>query len=566
MFKIWTRRHLLIEDIPNSVKQEGLLAFINNMQKVEQLEYIYESFMGQKIFLHAAVVLFQDNVNVNLFPDDTKLIYKEKKLRTYHDLEERINHQAFLYGIDSKTTEDDIRNMYRKFRVTTIKIYPFEKQFHSYAMLYFKKARDRDACMIYANHFHNWNLYFFPNENQVLKLNSLTTDIEVTKDDPKVTFKFDRFELHANLKRFSSIAKNVLESSSINDFPGDHDMFLKYIDGNEIIVSPNQIPFLKSIGNYFKINQLSELRLTPFINFDNIIYFLNICQSKKELGEIINFIGSEYARLTHNGRIRNIPAAYLTELIEKLPAPGLTEKHIFKLYMQNTRENDNPTPLLKKIDFDSLKVSEVSKIVMDKRVSINDFHDQIVSLTNKKVDIQQFLTVQYDPERPLNGVFSFIFERDGANNFKNAVQAEASSTIKTEPTNNTGDVYCIIDPKSGNYFSSKTVPQQWVKFTFAHEELQLSHYSIQRADMSSPFIKSWDLSGTKDGINWVVLDSVSNSTALSKPSSIITRPIPKSDFYKSFKIDHTGTNSRGYDTLILQKVEFFGALREQEQD
>lgn len=562
MYKNWSRRHLLIEDIPTNVNKNDLQAFIDNMQKVEQIEYIYESFMGNKIFLHAAIVLFQENVNTSLFPDDTKLIYKEKKLRTYLDLEERINFQAFLYGIDSKTTEEDIRNQYRRFRVNTIKLYTVEKQFQSYALLMFKKARDRDACMIHANHYHNWCLYFFPVEDRIFSIKANTASIPAAKEDKQVTFKFDRFEYHSNFNRFSSIAANVADVTVINDYPGDHDMFLKYIDGNEIFVSPNQVSYLKSIGKKFGIVQLSEIDITRFIDFDNIIYFLNLC-TENDLDNFIKFIDASYPRLTHNGRFRNIPAKYLTTIIQKLPAPGLTQQHILKLYFQNVKQDDDPTPLLKMINFEDLKVNEVTKIVMDPRVKINDFHNEIVALTKKKVDIQQFLTIPFDPERPLNGVFTFIYERDGANNAKNTILAEACSTHRDQH-HETGDVYSIIDPKCGKYFTSKTMQNQWVKFTFAHEELQLSHYTIQRADLGAAFPKSWDLSGTKDGINWVVLDSVTNSTALSKPNSFISRPIAKSDFYKAFKLDQTGLNSKGYENLVLGKIELFGGLREQE--
>ena len=205
-------------------------------------------------------------------------------------------------------------------------------------------------------------------------------------------------------------------------------------------------------------------------------------------------------------------------------------------------------------------LSDVKHIVADPQIHINRFKDAILELTNKKIEIQPYLTINFDSTDPLNGIFTYISNRDHEK-FHTNVVVEASSTYQAKPMS------IIEKSKTANFFSTKTMADQWIKFTFSIDEVQLTGYVIQTHNLKlRPYIKNWTFSGSKDGINWVILDSVVESNALSQPNSHIMRKVDTKEFYRAFKLDHTGTNSLGYDNIILSHVELFGAIRDYDPD
>ena len=552
MEKEWNRRNLLIENVQENAKPADIASFFNKFQKVYSVDFVTQKFNNFDFFLRQAIITFDDNVKNDVIKDGEKFEFMGNEIQVFLDLEERENFEFFIYGIRNDDEIQEITNELRKFRVSKIDFNLTKGK--TFARALFGRARDRDAAMIKAKRPGTSAFYFFPSKTKLFESQILKRNQKEIKYDYQAQINGTQVMLSARLLSNIMEVPEKLELS----FNGDEQILIDFLRGKSIIYDVNSCVSLMTCGRMLEINELSDLSVSDFLNFDNVVYLANkIRLESSEKVHIVNFIAPSFRRLSHNGRLRNIPAEITASIIKK--TSGFTDEQILKLVYQNTIEGDNKTCLVKLIDFEKLSIADVKKIVADPRIQIDFFKNEIIELTRKKIDIQMFLTLKYDPKTPLAGVFSYIFDRDRVN-FRKAVQVEASST-------NSGDAYNIIEAKSREIFVTKTMASQFIKFTLIKDEVQLTNYVIQtHNDSSRPYIKNWDLSGSKDGINWVTLDSVTNNSSLSKPSSIFMRKVQTNEFYRAFKLSHTGPNSLGYDNIAIAHLELYGSIRNYEPD
>ena len=557
----WTHNFLLVENIADDVSEKDLREFFDKYQPTEKVIFITDSFIQENYFIHQAIIQFKQRILSNQLVDRSFIDYKDTQFQIFFDLEERINFEFFIYGLDKNTSVKTLYNIYTPFRVEKIDLFPSKEGKSLCARVLFSRARDRDAAMMRAEHISYCGYYFFPDkihtmEYQSQKLKSLKFEDE---SDPTTKIIYGEREFKVNTKRITAVSYAQIPEEIKLDACGDISILISYLNGSKITLNQNNIWFIKQMGMYLQNDELSKLETSQFLNLDNVIFMANQDQRKSEYRSFIDLVAPSYKVLTHNGRFRYFPSDLSAEIIKSIPSPGLTQKQILKILLQNTDPSDDKTPLVQLLNFAELSINDVKFIIQDPKIKIDQFKDAILSLTRKKIDIQQYLTIQYDSASPLSGIFAYLSKRDKAAFHKN-VQTEASSTLR-------GPVIDIIQGKVANYFATKSMPCQWIKFTLVKDEIQLTNYVIQtHSDKTRPYIKNWDLSGSKDGINWVTIDSVTNCPALAKPSSIIMRPVKCNEFYRAFKLDHTGTNSLGYDNIALSHIELYGSIRNYEPD
>ena len=165
----------------------------------------------------------------------------------------------------------------------------------------------------------------------------------------------------------------------------------------------------------------------------------------------------------------------------------------------------------------------------------------------------------YRNGKPFNGIVEFL-TREG--------QGNPHDTGKMQVTASSTGVRClskpeeVLAPRVDGEWSSNNEAGSWITFKFCAYAVELHNYSIQTfsGKTGTTHLKSWKLEASNDGYSWTTLDNVPETPALNGPDFVVTRPVPKSGFYKIFRITMTGPNHFGTNCLTIKRVEFCGQL------
>lgn len=107
---------------------------------------------------------------------------------------------------------------------------------------------------------------------------------------------------------------------------------------------------------------------------------------------------------------------------------------------------------------------------------------------------------------------------------------------------------------------------QYIQLDFKKRKVALTQYSLRTGPfpLNINHLKSWTLSASNDGTNFVDLDVQKDSKALNKYlSEFISEKInlPDKDGYRYYRITQTGKNWSGKLRFGLNHIEFFGTVK-----
>jgi hypothetical protein len=170
-------------------------------------------------------------------------------------------------------------------------------------------------------------------------------------------------------------------------------------------------------------------------------------------------------------------------------------------------------------------------------------------------------TFQFTPEEgaPLIGVIGFLTEKYGGNPARDRLITAITSDLSCEAP---ASVIADLENKE-NRFVSVPTSKGWVGYDLRPSELTPSHYALQSHKI--PYLQSWAFEGSIDGKDWFILDSHTNSSALTEDFKIATFPVASPRVCTRVRIRQTGP-SYSFGTIsttffTLAALELFGTFK-----
>ena len=122
------------------------------------------------------------------------------------------------------------------------------------------------------------------------------------------------------------------------------------------------------------------------------------------------------------------------------------------------------------------------------------------------------------------------------------------------------DIRKVISFDWKKCWTSENVPNSYIQFDFAPQQVALTHYSIKTYQCGKGYshLKSWVLEGCNPGGVWTELDRREDNQDLNGKSKIATFSVSNNNEYQVVRIRQIAQNHYGDNYLILTNVEFFG--------
>ena len=149
-------------------------------------------------------------------------------------------------------------------------------------------------------------------------------------------------------------------------------------------------------------------------------------------------------------------------------------------------------------------------------------------------------------------MFPYYYNKnDNIGYLRYLVSTNRSSEIKITSTANEADDHppslIITNPITDRWASkSSTNFGQYVQIELLSSPLFLTHYSYFSVPWEGVYNMNWNFSVSKDGINWIVVDSHVDDDVL-KSNKEEKFKINKPDYYRYFRLTNTGKNY--YETV-----------------
>lgn len=253
---------------------------------------------------------------------------------------------------------------------------------------------------------------------------------------------------------------------------------------------------------------------------------------------------------------------------------------INELFANENDENGEKIAFYEQIDLNELseeKLNEfISNIKADEMTNslwknISDFictKNKLKTKDNEKHLIKDVTKIDFDynENNRFKGIISFI----GNGNPKNLVD---EGVIDITNSKLWGDNKRYLPKNVVNYeddnlwFDSANKPNSWLCINFKEKKIKPSYYSIKSNNgggKNNAHLKNWVIEGSKDNVNWVILDERKNEESLNDRTASNTFKIQHNfendEFYQYIKIRQTGLNTSNGNQLYFGSIEFFGSL------
>ena len=126
------------------------------------------------------------------------------------------------------------------------------------------------------------------------------------------------------------------------------------------------------------------------------------------------------------------------------------------------------------------------------------------------------------------------------------------------------DPKIILKNSKYDYWYSKDEPYQWIQFEFLGCCINLKEYQITtyKAFFDGGHLQSWALTGSEDGINWIIIDEHYRDSSLNGENKSFKWKVVESPPIRFIKLTQTGRNTfrKFRNNLIIKNIEFFGKI------
>lgn len=168
-------------------------------------------------------------------------------------------------------------------------------------------------------------------------------------------------------------------------------------------------------------------------------------------------------------------------------------------------------------------------------------------------------TLTYASDGDKNGVCYWIGTNYGTQAWTNPHTAGRITCSIINPYDANRPPEQLVDRQPSDSPATSDVPNSRMRIDLGSDKfLRCSKYSLQGANRTELHLRSWKFKGSKDGVNWDVLDTQNNNTAINQ-NSWFTQAIATTTYYRYFEIEQTNVSSSGaLNIMTLGEFEFYG--------
>jgi hypothetical protein len=341
----------------------------------------------------------------------------------------------------------------------------------------------------------------------------------------------------------------------LGDVAGDFQAVIDYFDGLEVVIDEMNVTLFALVGRLFGIPLLKNLSAVKFVNYNNAVVLADRIGAQADAETCRAY--SEFASdLIASGRVGLLPCP----LILAMSADSLAIRENLARYCVQSGSIEK-TSVAQKVPFAKASLMDFRAMLADDRLNLTSLGNGFLFAFTKTAHPPPYVEIAFEAWHPLNGVFSYLRGLcDGNPHLARLVNIEASST-------QIGNAWGIIDYGTDDYFSTKDLPNQWIKIEFRRHRIALTDYVyLTHAVSGNGHSASWLLQGTTDGMHWVDIHAVRNSNHFRALGQQYHAGFPPTDFFAGIRITQTGTNTMNYHNFRVAKLELFGRLRDVEEN
>lgn len=166
------------------------------------------------------------------------------------------------------------------------------------------------------------------------------------------------------------------------------------------------------------------------------------------------------------------------------------------------------------------------------------------------------IDLNFSSDGDTNGLFYYLGTSKGAAAWSNP--SVNNSIIVRASYTESGNPISLVDRANSEWFSNN-IANSWVGFQIQTGKFKCNYYSIKtRANNPDYYPRNWILQASNDGINWTILDTQIDNTALDSISQWLSLPVISTTSYSYFQLLQNGLDSSNSNYLCLGEVEIYG--------
>lgn len=331
----------------------------------------------------------------------------------------------------------------------------------------------------------------------------------------------------------------------------------------------------ENLSLYIQNKQLLALPIHSIFRILN-----NSLNNINDLNELMNFLfecldkyGRSASILFSNIDFKNLQMDCLTVLLSKYLdifdfhfINPICMKSLYELQNEQIKKEK----LIKIEQIKTMKalydeINELKKNQRELLEMIKNQQENFIQLLNKateKKEINQ--DFKYDPNCQLKGIIYHLTNECGGNVHDEGIVSVYSSSANNIYIPKNAVEFLIND--SINYFHSNNENGAWIQYNFKKMSVKPTHYEIKTSLNSVYFPRSWVIEALNNCSGcWKVLDSRNNVKHINAPNSVyvfeISEKLDEDEYYRFIRFRVTGTNSSGYNYLVLKTLEYYGSIK-----
>lgn len=366
---------------------------------------------------------------------------------------------------------------------------------------------------------------------------------------------------------------------------GHFSYILNLLSFDQVDIPENEIPFILEV-----INILENESITLFsqgqhakLSIDNILSLIENHEKynkffAKSLSEEINFASSNFNELfqTKKEEFSKLSISTINDIISNPNLQLETEDQLLTFINDLYYKDSNYFCLYEKVLFCNVSSESIQKFI-----EIFDINDLTGEMWNKlsqrliqkvqndefKIELKRYknkIVKESQKKFPLKNTneFNGIIKYLKSNNIGNEINITASSCYNDGDDRLQAKNVVLFDSDDG--FSSKDIPESWLKIEFKNHLIIPTDYVIKTSgaytDEWRP--KSWVIEGSNDNSKWEILSEEKNCNYLNGNLIVHAFKIQKvaDKGFKYIRMKQTGTNVNNDNVFDIGSIEFYGSL------
>ena len=346
---------------------------------------------------------------------------------------------------------------------------------------------------------------------------------------------------------------------------GNFNKVLELGELKEIDILPNEVEYfqnvLNELGNYDECCCLIPI-LQEELNINNVVKRTEIkCKYVINCEEEIQFISKNFHEINNklHSELILLDSSVFDKIFSNAQFKILFEDEIMDLIIELVQKSSEYSSLFEYVIFPNVSPSRIEKFL--DIFDITNLNEQIwkqlgVRLScDIKTESKTYFGVHESRylfttsnNSTTNNIIQYFTNQCGGNVHSKGVINVTASSINHSSMNVEN---CLIKDDS-HVFATRSLPNQWIQFDFKEKRVALTSYTIK--DIHTPYLKSWILEGSNDGINFQKLDEHNDFHGFgSNPQYefTITEKIP----FQFIRLKGNQTNN-----IVITQIDFSGKI------